>query len=133
MVGALVERGQILHSDIFEEIDHPKFFVIIGVSKDEIAGLFYINSSINRAVNRKPEQLAMQYPLSVSDYHFLDHSSYICATDVQKIKKSELTQSIMHKRTKSVGVLKNEHLEELLNKLRNSRLFSPIIKQKFFY
>jgi hypothetical protein len=133
LVATLIERGQILHSDIFEDIDHPKFFVIIGVSQTQVAGFFYINSHINTAVNRKREQLDMQYPLSVVDYPFLDHTSYICATDVQTISRDFLTQSILTKKTKVVDTLKSEHLEELLNKLRNSRLFSPIIKRTFFY
>lgn len=51
LVSTLIERGQILHSDIFDDIDHPKFFVVIGVSDKEVAGFFYINSNINTAVN----------------------------------------------------------------------------------
>jgi hypothetical protein len=38
-----VERGQILYSNIFANIDHPKFFVVVGVTEDEVAGFFYIN------------------------------------------------------------------------------------------
>lgn len=56
----LVHRGQILNSDIFEDIDHAKFFVVIGVSEDSVAGFFYINSEINRFINTKDEQLLMQ-------------------------------------------------------------------------
>ena len=36
----LIERGAILHSDIFADIDHGKFFAIIGVDKDFVAGFF---------------------------------------------------------------------------------------------
>lgn len=133
LVGTLVERGQILHSDIFEDIDHPKFFVVIGVSETEVAGFFYINSHINTSVNRKQEQLDMQYPLLVSDYPFLDHTSYICATNVLTISRNVLTQSIMQKRTKVVDTLHETHLQELLDKLRQSRLFSPIVERTFFY
>lgn len=133
LVSTLIERGQILHSDIFDDIDHPKFFVVIGVSDKEVAGFFYINSNINTAVNRKREQLDMQYPLLVVDYPFLDHNSYICATNVLTISRAQLTQSMIQKRTKVVDNLRNEHLEELLNKLRRSRLFSPIVKRTFFY
>lgn len=133
LIETIIERGQILHSDIFEDIDHAKFFVVIGVSEDKVAGFFYINSSINTSVNRKQEQLDMQYPLLVSDYPFLDHTSYICATNVLTMNKAQLVQSIVDKRTKVVDVLKTSHLEELLGKLRQSRLFSPIIKRTFFY
>ena len=40
LMNVFVERGQILHSDIFENIDHPKFFVIVGVTDDEVAVFF---------------------------------------------------------------------------------------------
>lgn len=133
LVDTLIERGTILLSDMFVEIDHPKFFVVIGVTETEIAGFFYINSNINTAVNRKQEQLDMQYPIYPADYPFLDHASFICATNVIKINKSQLSQWLSAKRAKVVDRLKEEHLNELLSKLRNSRLFSPIEKRNFFY
>lgn len=64
----LIERGVILHSDIFPDIDHGKFFVVIGVDEDFVAGFFFINSNINRAIWNKQEQLAMQYPMRKADY-----------------------------------------------------------------
>lgn len=75
----------------------------------------------------------MQYPLLVSDYPFLDHTSYICVTNVVTMDKAVLIESITNNRTKVVDILKANHLDELLCKLRQSRLFSPIIKRQFFY
>lgn len=37
----LIKRGVILHSTIFEYIDHGKFFVIIGEDEDNYIGLFF--------------------------------------------------------------------------------------------
>lgn len=129
----LVHRGQILHSDIFEDIDHAKFFVVIGVSEDSVAGFFYINSEINRFINTKDEQLLMQYPLFKRDYKFLSHDSYICATNIVKLPKSVIVSSLESKRTIVVDSLRSEHLEELLVKVRSSRLFSKKDKVTFFY
>lgn len=56
LVGELVQRGQVLYSDIFERIDHPKFFVVIGITDTQVVGFFYINSEINRLINTKKEQ-----------------------------------------------------------------------------
>lgn len=75
----------------------------------------------------------MQYPLFMSDYQFLSHDSYICATNIIKLPKSVITDSIVHKRTKVVDSLKPEHLEALLTKVRGSRLFSKKDKEVFFY
>ena len=133
LLDTLVYRGQILHSDIFEKIDHAKFFVMIGVSSDSVAGFFYINSEINRFINNKDEQLLMQYPLFQCDYSFLSHDSYICATNIVKLPKSIIVESIKSKRTKAVASLQPEHLEAILQKVRNSRLFSKKEKNEFFY
>lgn len=132
LVSIVVKRGQILLSDIFEEIDHPKFFVIVGVTDDEVAGFFYINSDINRFINNKPEQLLMQYPLFSRDYSFLSHDSYINATNIIKLPKADIVESIISKKTKVIDELRAEHLDELLGKVRNSRLFSKIDKVRFF-
>ena len=133
LLDTLVYRGQILHSDIFEDIGHAKFFVVIGVSSDSVAGFFYINSEINRFINNKDEQLLMQYPLFQCDYSFLSHDSYICTTNIVKLPKSIIVESIKSKRTKAVASLQPEHLEALLQKVRNSRLFSKKEKNEFFY
>lgn len=75
----------------------------------------------------------MQYPLFAQDYEFLSHDSYICATNVITYDKYDLIASIQAGRTKVKGSLKQEHLDSLLDKLRQSRLFSKIEKRQFFY
>ena len=40
-----VRRGSILLSDSFEDIDHAKFFAVIGVYENRIAGFFFILKS----------------------------------------------------------------------------------------
>lgn len=133
LMNVFVERGQILHSDIFENIDHPKFFVIVGVTDDEVAGFFYINSKINTKVNTKPEQLQLQFPISKEDYSFLSHDSYISATNVVTLPRYVLAQSIQTQRTLIIGQLLQNHMNEILEKVRTSKLFSKITKDKFFY
>ena len=63
LIATQVERGTIMHSTMFKNIDHGKFFVIIGISEEYIAGVFFINSNINIHLENKPEQFAMQYPM----------------------------------------------------------------------
>lgn len=133
LIGETVRRGQILHSEIFDNIDHAKFFVVIGVTDDEVAGFFYINSRVNSLVNRKPEQLAMQYPIYAKDYGFLRYDSFICATNIVTRPKHILTRSISEGKTTFIDSLKAEHLNELLEKVRKSRLFSKYEKKRFFY
>lgn len=129
----IIERGLILHSDIFADIDHGKFFVIIGVDKEFVAGFFFINSNINKVIWNKNEQLEMQYPMRSCDYGFLRHNSFLCATNIITRTRRELSKSIQEKRTRIVGKMKRQHLEEVLEMVRNSKLFSKIEKTRFFY
>lgn len=127
-----VDRGSILITR-FRGIDHPKFFVVIGISDDAIAGFFYINSEINTNVNRKPEQLQMQYKIMCADYNFLSYDSYICATEIVKLPKSDIAKGIREKRVSIKDTLKQQHIDELLSLVRNSKLFSEKDKRQFLY
>lgn len=133
LVKILVERGQILYSNIFANIDHPKFFVVVGVTEDEVAGFFYINSKINTNVNTKEEQLRLQFPISKDDYEFLSHDSYISATNVVTLPRDVIVRSMQSGQTLIKGKLLDNHMNDILNKVRSSRLFSKITKDRFFY
>lgn len=133
LVKILVERGQILYSNIFVNIDHPKFFVVVGVTEDEVAGFFYINSRINTNVNTKEEQLRLQFPISKDDYDFLSHDSYISATNVVTLPRDVIVRSMQSGQTLIKGKLLDNHMNDILNKVRSSRLFSKITKDRFFY
>lgn len=128
-----IARGTILHSTMFQNIDHGKFFVIIGVSKDYVAGFFFINSRVNIHIEDKQAQLDMQYPLRKKDYSFLHHDSFLCATKIEKIERSRLAETINSGITTIIGSMKEEHMEELLEKARESILFSKIQKKQFLY
>lgn len=128
-----ITRGTILHSTIFEEIDHGKFFVVMGVSEEYVAGFFFINSNIHPSLASKPEQLAMQYPMKKRDYPFLRYDSFLCATNVITKKRTDLAKSIEVGITTMVGTMKAVHISEVLEMVRESRLFSKMEKKKFFY
>lgn len=130
-VSLVIQRGCILHSTMFEGIDHGKFFVIIGEKDDYYAGFFFINSNIN-PINQKPEQMKMQYLLRPADYDFLTHDSFLCCTEVTPIAKSKLANSINRGETTTKGMLIQEHIDEVLSMVRNSKLFSKSEKETFF-
>ena len=56
-LAASIKRGAILHSYMFRNIDHGKFFVVVGVSEDKVAGFFFINSQINKFLFRSQDLL----------------------------------------------------------------------------
>ncbi|MBQ9639140.1 MAG: hypothetical protein IJV22_06260 [Bacteroidales bacterium] len=127
----VISRGTILHSTVFNYIDHGKFFVIIGESEEKYVGFFFINSDIN-PINRKPEQLKMQYLLHKADYAFLRYDSYLCCTQVSTIPKAELEASIASGATSVKGILREEHMDDVLGMVRKSKLFSLAEKTTFF-
>lgn len=93
-----IQRGTILLSSMFEEIDHCKYFVVIGVSEDSVAGFFFINSNVHPSLYNKPDQLAMQYPLKHKDYSFLKYDSFLCATNILTKSRKDLANSIKKSR-----------------------------------
>ena len=133
LVETRVTRGTILHSTMFENIDHGKFFVIVGVSEEHVAGFFFINSNINIHIEGKQEQLNMQYPLRKSDYGFLKYDSFLSATRIEKIPRSRIVDTIISGVTEIIGTMKREHMEELLERARNSILFSKRQVAQFLY
>lgn len=128
-----IKRGSILLSNSFEDIDHAKFFAVIGVYQDVIAGFFFINSRIHPIVMSKPEQFAMQYQLRKQDYDFLRYDSFLGANELQTRSVSSLAASMQDGQTSIVGMLTDEDLTAVLEACRSSELFTPKEKRQFFY
>lgn len=128
-----IQRGSILLSDCFEDIDHAKFFAVIGVYDDCIAGFFFINSRIHPIVQSKPDHFAMQYLLRKKDYPFLHYDSFLGANEIQTRSVSVFAASIKNGQTSIVGHLTDEDLTAVLESCRESDLFSAKEKRSFFY
>lgn len=124
ILAASIRRGAILHSNMFRNIDHGKFFVVIGVSEDKVAGFFFINSKINKHLERSQELLNAQILIRKENYSFLSHDSFICATRFIEIKVSDIIASIRKEETKFIDDLNKEDVENVLNFVRGSNLFS---------
>lgn len=62
----------------FEGIDHPKFFVVAGVSGDKslICSLF-INTDVHRSILAKKILADLQVMIQRSQNHFLTHDSFV--------------------------------------------------------
>lgn len=127
-----IGRGDILLSE-FDGIDHRKFFVVMGVSEDKVCGFFFINSNIHPAIFNKQEQLDLQYPLLHRDYEFLKYDTFLCASAVIERKLSDIAEGIKNGTTSIIGRLKEEHIVEVLEMVRASRVINDRHKKLFFY
>lgn len=125
-----VKRGSILHGH-FDNIEHPKFFVVIGEDSDNLVGFFFVNSRIPISIMRDQEHFDMQMQIKKDSYGFLKYDSFICADKINAISKGKLEKDISKNMTQLKGVLTNEDLEMLLSASRNSKLFSDIEKETF--
>lgn len=132
LIESSIGRGDILLSE-FGGIDHQKFFVVMGVSDDKVCGFFFINSNIHPAIFNKQEQLNLQYPLLHRDYAFLKYDSFLCASSVIERKLSDITEGIKNRTTMVIGKLKDEHLTDVLEMVRASKVISERHKRMFFY
>lgn len=74
----------------------------------------------------------MQYPLLKRDYKFLDYDSFLCCTEITLLDKKELSDSFSTKVTEYKGVLQQEHLDDVLTLVRNSKLFTDEEKEIYF-
>jgi len=127
-----IQRGDILLSE-FDGIDHRKFFVVMGVSEDKICGFFFINSNIHPAIFNKQEQLELQYPLLRRDYKFLKYDSFLCASSVIERRVSDISESIQDRTTQVIGHMKKEHIADVVEMVRASKVISERHKKLYFY
>lgn len=132
LIECSIGRGDILLSE-FDGIDHQKFFVVMGVSEDKVCGFFFINSNIHPAIFNKQEQLNLQYPLLHRDYKFLKYDSFLCASSVIERKLSEITEGIKNRTTTVIGKMKEEHVTDVVEMVRASKVISERHKRMFFY
>lgn len=132
LVNQIITRGSIFHSDMFSEIDHGKFFVVIGEDSDDFVGYFFINSYVRDFLVSKPELSALQYPLNRANYSFLSHSSYLCCSHLKKISRKQLAESIVDNQTNLKGTLSSEDLQSILEKVKHSKIYSNKEKESFF-
>ena len=127
-----IGRGDILLSE-FDGIDHRKFFVVMGISEDKVCGFFFINSNIHPAIFNKQEQLNLQYPLLHRDYEFLKYDSFLSASNVIERKLSNITEGIKNGTTMVIGKMKEEHVTDVVEMVRASKVISERHKKMFFY
>lgn len=133
LAGACIERGAVLHSHEFEDIDHGKFFVIVGESEDNLYGFFFINSNINPYLRKRPELYQMQIPLDCGTYpDILTHNSHLDCHALTTIPKSKLIEQFENRQAQYKGNLAEEDLDIVMRTVRESDLFSDYEKDTFF-
>lgn len=132
LIEGSIGRGDILLSE-FDGIDHRKFFVVMGVSEEKVCGFFFINSNIHPAIFNKQEQLNLQYPLLHRDYEFLKYDSFLCASSVIERRLQDITDGLRNRTTQILGRMKEEHIQDVVEMVKASKVISERHKKLYFY
>ena len=111
----------------FDGIDHEKFFVIAGLSKDKIfICSVFINSNIPDFIFKKQELLNLQVPIKGDKYKFLQHDSFVSCNTQLKLNFSDIYHWINNKRCQYIGKLDAEDL----NNTKTTLIQSGLLTQK---
>ncbi len=120
-----LEKGAVFLNK-FDDIVHPKFFIVVGLSHDKVFTCsVYINSNIPLAIMNKQALLDLQVPIKGSKYSFLNHDSFVCCSTPLPIETENIQKWINEDNSCSIkGQLDNEDLENVKTTLINSGLLS---------
>lgn len=119
-----LSRGDIFFNH-FENIDHPKFFIVVGISGDKIFTCsIYINSEIHPSIIGKPELAALQVPLMKKFYDFLKYDSFACCSTPLYIRSEKIHHWMQEGSCKVISALTAEDLHFVSNAIIKSGLLS---------
>ena len=130
---AAIDRGTILFSNKFEDIDHGKLFVIMGEDEENCYGFFFINSEIDRMIQNRKVLFDMQLPLKRLNYRvILKYDSFLDCHELSYISKTQLLDEFRKGEVQRRGSLTESDLEIVLDVVRESTLFSEYEKETIF-
>lgn len=117
----LVRPGAIFIGPL-DGVDHPKFYVIAGISENRILTCsVLINSKINPFILHRQHLLQLQVEITPDDYDFLDHISYInCASPLKGKLEHFDNVEFSYK-----AQLNDSHLAQVQANIKSSGLLTP--------
>lgn len=117
----LVRSGAIFLGPM-EGVDHPKFYVIAGISGNRILTCsVLINSKLNSFILRRQHLLRLQVEITPGDYDFLDHVSYVnCASPLKGTLEHFDGAEFSYK-----AQLNDAHLAKVQDNIKSSGLLTP--------
>ncbi|MDR1121210.1 MAG: hypothetical protein LBM08_09865 [Dysgonamonadaceae bacterium] len=104
----------------FDKIDHPKYFIVAGISGDRInLCAVYINSNIPDFIYSNKKLLKLQVNIKGRKYDFLRHDSFVsCNTQI----KASIDKLISD--CKYLGKIDEEDLGNIRQTIINSNLLT---------
>lgn len=124
LLKSTLSKGTVLLGE-FTGIEHKKFFIVIGLSKDKLyLCSVYINSSIPDFIYKKQELLNLQVPIKRSKYDFLKYDSFVSCNTQLKYEFADLKNWIDNGKCRYIGDIDNEDLNNITSTLIESGLLT---------
>lgn len=117
----------------FDESEHQKFFIIVGISEHKIfICSVFINSKIHPSVIKKPNILKLQIPLLKSRNTFLKHDSFANCSYPIHLNSEQITKGIIENTCKVIGNIHSQDLEFIQSAIITSGLLSDEQMELYF-
>jgi len=130
---ALLSCGSVYLGE-FKNIDHKKYFIIVGMSADKIfICSVFINSNIPNAILKRQKLLNLQVPIKGAKYDFLRYDSFVSCNNYLNMQFSDIYNSINAGKCKYIGKIDNQDLENVKESLINSGLLTPKEMELYFH
>ena len=127
MLEGLFAKGCV-YAGRFTGIDHEKYFIIVGVSKDKTSFCSaFINSNIPRYVLSNSTLLCLQVNIQSRKYDFLTHDSFVSCTSINKHAMPDLLKC------RYIGKIDDSDLENILTTIINSDVLTDKEKDLYFF
>ena len=126
MLENLLSKGCVFAGK-FKGIDHEKYFIITGITKDVISCCsVFINTDIPRFIQNNNSLLSLQVNIQGKKYDFLKHDSFVSCNSIQKYIISDLYKC------RYIGKIDDSDLKNILITIINSDVLSEKERELYF-
>ncbi|GHT30900.1 hypothetical protein AGMMS49574_11670 [Bacteroidia bacterium] len=108
-----------------EDENRDKFFVVMGLSDEQIVGFLLINTHINQNITEELQLL--HYPVSEKKYPFLKKPRYIYCGELKEISREKFTSMF----SSPIDKIKEDDMECIIQTLIKDSPIKPKILKRF--
>lgn len=119
-----IKPGDVFLKD-FDDIDHSKFFIVVGMSTDKVfLCSVYINSRIHPSIMKKQHLLELQIPLKKENNTFLKYDSFANCSTIIPMEGKALGDGIANNTCKVINSIFKKDLTLIVRSIKDSGLLS---------
>lgn len=129
----VIQVGDVFLNE-FENIDHKKYIVVLGISEDKESFCFlFINSKIHPSIFKKQFQLDLQIQIKREKNLFLKYDSIANCVSVYHMDIKTFTDNLTKNTSKVIGKIDDDSISIIRNAVINSGLQTRAFLKKFLF